>query len=255
MALRLLLGDAQAPGVPLDAEALEELYRPPRSEWLRANFVVSLDGAVEIDGRSGALGGADDKVVFATLRALADVVLVGAGTACAEHYGPARVDAAAMERRAARGQLPRPRVAVLTNRAAIDPAARLFCDGADDVIAVRPLVLTCKAAPAKARARLAERAEVVVCGDDAVDLQVAMGELRARGLGGVLCEGGPTVVTQLLQGGLLDELCLTHAPIIAGPDHTRLVVGGPWTASVTTALVQLVAGEGLLFGRYRFGSR
>ncbi|MDA8062780.1 MAG: hypothetical protein M0T80_10210, partial [Actinomycetota bacterium] len=60
-------------------EGLEESYAHRAGE-LRANLVVSLDGAVELDGRSGALGGAADRELLATLRALADVVLVGAGT-------------------------------------------------------------------------------------------------------------------------------------------------------------------------------
>ena len=47
---------------------------------LRANFVSSLDGAVEIDGQSKALSSDSDSRVFSMIRRLADVVLVGAGT-------------------------------------------------------------------------------------------------------------------------------------------------------------------------------
>lgn len=234
----------------LDPASIEELYRPISEPWTRANLVVSLDGAIELDGRSGALGGPDDRVVFAALRAVADVVLVGAGTARGEEYGPTRLPADATARRRARGQASTPPVAVLTNRADLDPDARLFAASTDDPDRPRPLILTCSAAPAAARTALGRRAEVVVCGERDVDLGVALGELRARGMFHVLCEGGPTILTKLLGAGLLDELCLTHAPVVAGPDHLRLVAGEPLRVPVGTTLAHLLAGEGLLFGRY-----
>ena len=49
--------------------------------WVLVNMITSLDGAVAIDQRSGGLGGPADQRVFHLLRDLADVVLVGAGTA------------------------------------------------------------------------------------------------------------------------------------------------------------------------------
>ena len=54
---------------------------------VRMNFVSSADGAVTLDGRSGALGGDTDRELMQVLRAMADVVLVGAGTVRAEGYG------------------------------------------------------------------------------------------------------------------------------------------------------------------------
>lgn len=71
----------------LDDEAILGLYEA--GPGIRVNFVTSLDGAATIDGLSGGLGGPGDKCVFALLRRLADVVLVGAGTVRAEGYrGP-----------------------------------------------------------------------------------------------------------------------------------------------------------------------
>ena len=60
------------------------------SHWLRANMVTSMDGAATLLGRSGGLSSEWDQQVFAMLRALTDVILVGAGTVRAEHYGPVR---------------------------------------------------------------------------------------------------------------------------------------------------------------------
>ena len=58
------------------------------------NFVMSLDGAVTLEGRSGGLGDESDRLAMQVLRTLADVVLVGAGTVRVEGYGGLRVDEA-----------------------------------------------------------------------------------------------------------------------------------------------------------------
>ena len=121
-----------------------------------------------------------DRRVFRTLRALADVVLVGHGTAAAEGYGP-------VDRRLRRsagcapslGRPPTAPIAVVSQRASLDPASRLVTG------AVSPTILvTCAAADAGRRAALAAAGVVVlVCGDDEVDLPLALdrlAELRAR---------------------------------------------------------------------------
>ncbi len=71
---------------------LAEIYAYPDGTWVRANFISSADGAVSLDGRSGGLSGKADRLLFHVLRALADIILVGAGTVRAEHYGLARLD-------------------------------------------------------------------------------------------------------------------------------------------------------------------
>ena len=82
-------------GSALTDAALAALYDypdlgAPPARWLRANMVASLDGAATVDGHSGGLSNEADQQVFAMLRAHADVILVGAGTARAEGYGPVR---------------------------------------------------------------------------------------------------------------------------------------------------------------------
>ena len=72
------------PGEIPDDTALAEAYRLPPGRSLRMDFIASLDGSIAVDGRSAGLGSPGDQRVFHTLRALADVVLVGHGTASAE---------------------------------------------------------------------------------------------------------------------------------------------------------------------------
>ena len=66
-------------------------------------MISTLDGATSFAGRAGGLGGPGDKLLFSVLRSLADVVLVGAGTARAEHYGPVKLPVEVQCRRASGG--------------------------------------------------------------------------------------------------------------------------------------------------------
>jgi riboflavin biosynthesis pyrimidine reductase len=91
---------------------------------------------------------------------------------------------------------------------------------------------------------------VIVAGDETVDLAAAVGELGERGLGRVLCEGGPHLFADLAAAGLVDELCLSLSPTLAGPGASRIVAGQQQPAR-PLALRHVLAGEGgFLFTRY-----
>jgi riboflavin biosynthesis pyrimidine reductase len=233
-----------ADAADLDDDELARLYSCPRANWLRANFVASADGAAFLDGRSGGLSGPADRRLFGVLRALADVVLVGAGTARAEKYKPARRRPEHAPLRAGRGATPP--IALVSRVLDLDLAAPLFTQAPPDA---RTIVITCDASPADRRAATAEVADVIVAGDTAVDLAAALGVLRERGLGRVLCEGGPTLLAYLVADGLTNELCLTISPVLAGPGAARITAGAPFPAR-QLALVHVLRAEGALFCRY-----
>ena len=94
------------PGPSVDDRALEELYDYPSEltePFVQVNFVASADGAATVSGRSHGLSSPADKKVFALGRDLADVVLVGAGTALAEGYQGVKHTEVRAERRARLG--------------------------------------------------------------------------------------------------------------------------------------------------------
>ncbi len=246
-------GPVAAGGDEIAAKAVEvdldEAYAYPpaagQTSYVRANFVSSVDGAAEVGGRSGPLGGEADRRVFQLLRWLSDVVLVGAGTVRHENYGPVIVPPERRDRRQAAGLAAVPPIAVITATAGLDPGARLFD------AEVRPIVLTCDAAPPAKRQALAAVAEVVLCGETTVDPAAALAALAERGMTRVLTEGGPLLHAQLAGAGLLDELCLTVAPMLAGPGRMGIVEGPPWPEPATMRLVQVFAEDGNLFLRYQ----
>jgi riboflavin biosynthesis pyrimidine reductase/DNA-binding MarR family transcriptional regulator len=233
-----------AAAADLDDDELARLYDYPRDFWLRANMVASADGAAYLDGRSGGLSSAADRRLFAVLRALADVVLVGAGTARAEKYKPARRRPELAPLRAGRSHTPP--IALVSRALDLDLSAPLFAQAPPDA---RTIVITCDAAPGQARAAAAKVADVIVAGELAVDLDGALAALNDRSLGRVLCEGGPTLLGQLAAAGLVNELCLTVSPLLAGPGPSRITVGAPFSAQ-QMALVHVLRADETLFCRY-----
>lgn len=200
----------------LEAYAVDDRATPR----VRMNFVMSLDGAVTLEGRSGALGDATDRLAMAALRTLADVILVGAGTVRVEGYGGVELDEADVAWRLAHG-LPRlPRVAVVSSRLDLGPEHAFFARAAE-----RPIVITHASSPADRRDALAEVADVITCGTDALDVREMLRALADGGMPQVLCEGGPHLFGTLLEGGLVDELCLSLSPTLVGGDPARMVRG------------------------------
>jgi len=216
----------------------------PGRPWLLVNMVSSLDGAIVIGGRSGGLGGPADKAMFTALRGIADVILVGAGTARAEGYGPPRPPEAIRSARSARGQAAAPRLAVVTRSLDLDLTSPLFRDAEEP-----PFVITSGAADPVRLAATGQVAEVVVSGDADVDLLGALGALATADASVVTCEGGPRLNGDLLDQDLIDEWALTLSPLLVGGDASRAVVGAP-PAAHPLRLDRVLEGDGLLLGRW-----
>jgi riboflavin biosynthesis pyrimidine reductase len=217
---------------------------------LRVNFVASVDGAATEDGTSRGLQTPGDNRIFAALRDLADVVVAGAGTVRTEGY---RAITVSERRRAVRADYGLPKTlptAVISRSLRLDPNHDLFVGAPDDA---RTIVLTCAAGDAVVRAELELVADVVVCGDESVDLAAARAALSDRGLTRILCEGGPTLFADLARAGVADELCLSVSPLLSGPGARRIVAGELWSgAPRRVTLTGLLEEDDALFCRYRF---
>lgn len=239
--MRQLIPDCTPITGPVELEGIYAL--PAGQGHVRVNLVSSLDGAVEVGGRSGALANADDKAAFMAMRAVTDVILVGAGTVRAERYGPVQLDPDVAARRMARGDRALPRLAIVTARGGLDPEARVF-SGPD-----KPLLITTDWV-LEHHPELAQAAQPIPCGATDVDLHSALDGLRALGVHRVLCEGGPTLFRSLLGADVLDELCVSVAPLLAGPGHTELTGQDPLAGVQRLRLHGLLEGEGMLLARY-----
>lgn len=215
--------------------------------WVRAIFVSSVDGAATRSGHAGGLGNETDRQLFSLNRALADVILVGAGTARIEGYGPAEDDPQWRHLRAGR-TLTAP-LAVVSARLELDFDSELFVSAPEYA---RTIVITCDNAPHVARRRAEQVAEVIVAGEDSVDLPSAIGALESKGLARIVCEGGPHLFTDLLAAGQVDELCLTRSPSLISGNGPRIVRGEEFAVPIDVGLHSVHASEdGFLYLLYR----
>ncbi len=183
----------------LDDAEIERLYAYPAATgrpWVRTNFVATVDGAAHgADGVSGTLGGDADERVFGVLRSLADVVLVGAGTARDEGYGPADVP-----------------IALVTRSLDVPDALRV----------PGTVVVTTADAPRDRLDALGPDVEIIALGTGDIDWPGVMDAFAARDWLHVLCEGGPSLHGELVSLDLVDEVCLTVAPVLAVGSAPRI---------------------------------
>ena len=213
--------------------------------WVRVNFVSSVDGAATHQGLSSGLSDDADQRVFAILRRLCDVVVVGAGTVRAEGYGAMRVDDASQRARMQAGLPPHPVFAIVSASLDLDPAGPIFADAP-----VRPIILTTELARSSARLTLARVADVVVCGRERVPADVLVRVLAERGLGRIHCEGGPHLFGDLVAASVLDELCLTLSPRLEAGIASRIAAGESPIVPVGLRLAHTLVSRDTLLLRY-----
>ncbi|WP_331751396.1 RibD family protein (plasmid) [Streptomyces globisporus] len=204
-------------GASADAALLAERYLPiclggPR--LVHAQLGQSIDGFIATrEGDSDYVTGPEDREHLHRLRALSDAVVVGAGTAVA--------DDPRLTVRACAG--PDPVRVVLDPHGRVPPDRQVFTDGTAPTLWVIG-----KPARAAAKRVAREGVDVLVLPDrNAFSPRQLLVELRRRALGRVLVEGGGVTVSRFLQGGALDRLSVTVAPVLIGDGVRGLSFEGP----------------------------
>ncbi|MXW61443.1 MAG: pyrimidine reductase family protein [Acidimicrobiaceae bacterium] len=239
---------------PLDIYPDDPRPAPMGRPWVMVNMIASLDGATAVNGLSGDLGGPADRAVFRAVRASCDWIVVASGTATAESYGPPKQTEAVVESRLRTGRSAVPRLAIVTASGAVDPTIPAFAHAADPTVddlgpdQRRPLVITGEQADPERLAAL--NAEIVRLPMTRPQPSAVLDELHRRDAQVVLCEGGPTWNGQLVQAGLVDEICVSISPILAGGTSSRTVAGAEQAVPIQMRLSRLLSEDGLLFARY-----
>jgi riboflavin biosynthesis pyrimidine reductase len=180
-------------------DRVTELYRSPSEDWLRLNLIASVSGsATGSDGTSETLTNSADRLILGVIRALSDVVVVGATSVRAEGYFVPR-----------RGAL------AIVSRSGDFSGHRIKDTGTRGTV-----LILCPASVADRARETIGLADVTVLsvpdvkGSLAADAIVA--SLRTAGYRSIVAEGGPALATHLLLGGVVDELCLTTSPVVNG---------------------------------------
>ncbi|NND74054.1 MAG: hypothetical protein HKN44_03520 [Ilumatobacter sp.] len=212
--------------------SIEQAYRAPLgvrdgATWVGLCMVASIDGSTIVDGASTRLSSDNDSAVLHRLRALADVIVVGAGTVRGEGYGPPKK----------RGQ----RVGVVTASGSVDTTTALFTGGAGFLITTEDAELD--AGPT---------VDVIRAGTTDVDLAAAFAELGTvhPHPDFVQAEGGPNLNGALLDADLLDEINVTTSPLCVGGSGARLAVDARDIAQAFELAQLVVDDDSFVYSRW-----
>ncbi len=254
---------------------LARLYGRLRMPLARArphvisNFVTSLDGVVSLNEKGHASGGdisgfsAQDRMVMGLLRAIADVVIVGAGTLgvdrhhvwTAERIFPG-LDGEYRRLRKALGRRDLPLMGVVSGSGRLDLRLPVFTSGE-----LRSLVVTSAAGARRLRrSKVPASVEIrAVHGGRAIRARSILDQVRRVSAGKlILVEGGPRLLGDFFADRLLDEQFLTLAPQIAGRKagdrRLGLVMGRTFApqSPLWGRLIDVRRGKVHLFLRYSF---
>ncbi len=168
------------------APDLEQLYAYPddlERPWMRTDFVSTVDGAAWTrDGTSGDLGGSVDKAAFSMMRDLADVIVVGAGTARIEGYRALTEKSVDQGVRARHGLTPIPALVVVSR--GLDIPAALIDGGAvvltSAATAAKRSAAASSPVSAKARRRLRRTSASASCAWRAATFSATFGVSTSR---------------------------------------------------------------------------
>lgn len=177
------------------------------------NSAMTLDGKIATRTGSSEISGHEDLIRVHRIRKKVDAIMVGINTVLADdprltvHKIPSKPS-------------DNPLRVVVDSRARTPIDFRVLKDDAPTLIAVS------ESADPKNVEALKENVDVVFCGDKRVDLQCLMAELHERGVKTLMLEGGSTLNYSMLIQGLVDEIRVCIAPMIAGGVDAKTLVDG-----------------------------
>lgn len=243
---------------------------PRARPYVFSNFVTTLDGVVSLNEKGHASGGdisgfnAQDRMVMGLLRALADVVIIGAGTLGADsrHLWTAaaifpRLAKEYRQLSQALGQSEAPLHVVVSGSGTLDLGLPVFASGK-----VQTLILTTRpGARHLLQQRVPDSVEIRAMGRSgrAISARAILDEVcRMRPARRILVEGGPRLLGDFYAERLIDEQFLTLAPQIAGRDvgdgRLSLVMGKAFAPNhaLWGSLSDVRRGGSHLYLRYSF---
>ncbi|WP_326648546.1 bifunctional diaminohydroxyphosphoribosylaminopyrimidine deaminase/5-amino-6-(5-phosphoribosylamino)uracil reductase RibD [Streptomyces sp. NBC_01750] len=208
----------RAAGVQVEQGLLADQAEAGNIAWLTSvrlgrpyvlwKYAATLDGRIAAqDGTSRWITSPESRADVHRLRAEADAVIVGSGTA--------RADDPHLAIRGIEGAVQPLRVVVDTEGTAVKPGARVLDDAAPTLIAV--------AEDAETGLRDVVRLPRAANG---LSVPALLEALHQRGVRSVLLEGGPTLAGAFVAAGAVDKVVGYLAPVLLGAGRTALAGAG-----------------------------
>lgn len=177
------------------------------------NAAMTLDGKIATKTGSSEISGKEDLIRVHKIRKEVDAIMVGINTVLADDP---RLTVHKIESK----QEDNPIRIVIDSKARTPLDFRVLNDEAPTIIAA-----TESADPQKVK-ELEKKATLLQCGKDRVNLKSLMEDLAAMGIKTLMLEGGSTLNYSMLKKGLVDEVRVCVAPMIAGGKHAKTLIDG-----------------------------
>lgn len=189
------------------------LSRKNKKPYVILNSAMTLDGKMATKTGSSEISGKEDLLRVHKLRKEVDAIMVGINTVLTDdpkltvHKIPANDE-------------DNPIRVVVDSRARTPLSSRILNSDASTIIAVTEV------ASSESVEELNDMAEVLVCGKERVDLDILMEKLDSKGVETLMLEGGSTLNYSMLIGGMVSEMRVCIAPMIAGGRDAKTLADG-----------------------------
>jgi len=189
------------------------LSKKNKKPYVILNSAMTLDGKMATKIGSSKISGKEDLLRVHKLRKEVDAIMVGINTVITDdpkltvHKIPACKE-------------DNPIRVIVDSKGRTPITSRIFDSDAYTIIAVT------EAASSESLEELNDKAEVLICGKESVDLGLLMGKLASNGVETLMLEGGSTLNYSMLIKGLVSEMRVCIAPIIAGGRDAKTLADG-----------------------------
>jgi 2,5-diamino-6-(ribosylamino)-4(3H)-pyrimidinone 5'-phosphate reductase len=184
-----------------------------KQPYVILNSAMTLDGKIATKTGSSEISGEEDLLRVHELRKDVDAIMVGINTVITDdpkltiHKIPAK-------------KQDNPLRIIVDSKARTPISSRVLNSYANTIIAVTE---TANSSRVK---ELKEKAEVLICGKNSVDLDALMIKLSSKGVKTIMLEGGSTLNYSMLIDGLVSEVRVCIAPMIAGGKEAKTLADG-----------------------------
>ncbi len=177
------------------------------------NSAMTVDGKIATENSSMKISGEQDLIRVHELRKKYDAIMVGINTVIVDNP-----KLTIHKIKASKKDNP--------IRIIIDSKGRTPSDALVLNNDAKTIIIVSKKAPKKNLEKLEKKCDILVCGNEQVNLKEAMRKLYLEGIRSILLEGGSTLNFSMFKEGLIDEVSICIGSKILGGSTSKTFVDG-----------------------------
>ena len=174
---------------------------------------MTVDGKIATENSSMKISGEQDLIRVHELRKKYDAIMVGINTVIVDNP-----KLTIHKIKASKKDNP---IRIIIDSKGRTPSDALVLN--DDA---KTIIIVSKKAPKKNLEKLEKKCDILVCGNEQVNLKEAMRKLYLEGIHSILLEGGSTLNFSMFKEGLIDEISICIGSKILGGSNSKTFVDG-----------------------------